>query len=102
MKTIYGQPGKGPQLNWNVAVTDFIINPDNHGTSSATPSRPTSGKLQDCTHPPLTSVMQVCSTANSSTSHWLARTLLIYRSGAMLLPHCRPWTWRSSWTSLRR
>ena len=64
METIYGQEGKDLQLNWNVAVTDFVIKPDNLGTSSApaaTSSRPTSGELQDCNSPPLTTLMQVCS-----------------------------------------
>ena len=58
METIYGhgETGKALQLKWNVAVTDFVVdpvNPDEHGTSSPTPVWPTSGELQDCTHPPL-------------------------------------------------
>ena len=62
METIYGDSpdGKRLPLHWGVAVTGFVIPsptpsspppPGNEGTSSATPSGPNSGELQDCTHP---------------------------------------------------
>ena len=62
METIYGDSpgGKGLQLKWGVVVTDFVVPPPtppsppppgNEGTSSATPSAPNSGELQDYTHP---------------------------------------------------